>query len=324
VPRAPGGSGSTIPSAARRHPRPSSRCRVCRRGGAASHLRCCPPSTRRTSGAVRVPFHPALRCARYPRPPPLKTTLVIPAGTRGLFAALTTRPAQDHTVRIVRCAHNPPNPTHPGYTGAPHRCSTSASLQPACAKPRTPVRTGKRAVRLPADSAPGFGTPIHAGGPTRTVRFAASSPRVKRRASLPDASLPDAQQERPMAASPHTGGRNTRPLRQRPALYGGANTRPLRRRHAATRAANTRPLRQRHAPHTGGRIQNPPDEGTAPHGGRIQNHQHEGTPPHGRRIQDHFHYWPGPARGRLRERSAALPVHRRCPSPTNTGTLSPW
>ena len=91
VPRAPGGSGSTIPSAARRHPRPSSRYRVCRRGGAASHLRCCPPSTRRTSGAVRVPFHPALRCARYPRPPPLKTTLVTRAGTRGLFAALTTR-----------------------------------------------------------------------------------------------------------------------------------------------------------------------------------------------------------------------------------------
>ena len=91
-----------------------------------------------------MPFHPALRCARYPRPPPLKTRL-----RRG-----TTR---GHT-RIVRCAHNPPNPTHPGYTGAPHRCSTSASLQPACAKPRTPVRTGKRAVRLPADSAPGFGT----------------------------------------------------------------------------------------------------------------------------------------------------------------------
>ena len=239
VPRAPGGSGSTIPSAAQRHPRPSSRCRVCRRGGAASHLRCCPPSTRRTSGAVRVPFHPALRCARYPRPPPLKTTLVTRAGTRGLFAALTTRPAPAHPVRIVRCAHNPPNPTHPGYTGAPHRCSTSASLQPACAKPRTPVRTGKRAVRLPADSAPGFGTPIHTGGPTRTVRFAASSPRIKRPASLPDASLPDAQQERPMAASAHT-------------------------------------------------------------------------------------CWPGPARGRLRERSAALPAHRRCPSPTNSGTLSPW
>ena len=202
MPRAPGGSGSTIPSAARRHPRPSSRYRVCRRGGAASHLRCCPPSTRRTSGAVRVPFHPALRCARYPRPPPLKTTLVIPAGTRGLFAALTTRPTS----------------THPGYTGAPHRCSTSASLQPACAKPRTPVRTGQRAVRLPADSAPGFGTPTHTRGPTRTVRFAASSPRIKRPASLPDASLPDAQQERPVAASPHTGGRNTRPLRQRPAL----------------------------------------------------------------------------------------------------------
>ena len=33
---------------------------------------------------------------------------------------------------------------------------------------------------------------------------------------------------------------------------------------------------------------------------------------------------PGPARGRLRERSAALPAHRRCPSPTNSGTLSPW
>lgn len=239
MPRAPGGSGSTIPSAARRHPRPSSRYRVCRRGGAASHLRCCPPSTRRTSGAVRVPFHPALRCARYPRPPPLKTTLVTRAGTRGLFAALTTRPAPAHTVRIVRCAHNPPNPTHPGYTGAPHRCSTSASLQPACAKPRTPVRTGKRAVRLPADSAPGFGTPIHTGGPTRTVRFAASSPRIKRPASLPDASLPDAQQELPMAASAHTCS-------------------------------------------------------------------------------------PGPARGRLRERSAALPAHRRCPSPTNSGTLSPW
>ena len=239
VPRAPGGSGSTIPSAARRHPRPSSRYRVCRRGGAASHLRCCPPSTRRTSGAVRVPFHPALRCARYPRPPPLKTTLVTRAGTRGLFAALTTRPAPAHPVRIVRCAHNPPNPTHPGYTGAPHRCSTSASLQPACAKPRTPVRTGNRAVRLPADSAPGFGTPVLTRGPTRTVRFAASSPRIKRPASLPDASLPDAQQERPMAAYAHT-------------------------------------------------------------------------------------YWPGPARGRLRERSAALPAHRRCPSPTNSGTLSPW
>ena len=263
--------------------------------------------------ALAIPDHHPLRppwlyprahadCSLRSQPAPRKT---IPCG---LFAALTTRPTS----------------THPGYTGAPHRCSTSASLQPACAKPRTPVRTGQRAVRLPADSAPGFGTPTHTRGPTRTVRFAASSPRIKRPASLPDASLPDAQQERPVAASPHTGGRNTRPLRQRPALYGGANTRPLRRRHAATRAANTKPSRQRHAPHTGGRIQNPPDEGTAPHGGRIQNHQHEGTPPHGRRIQDHFHYWPGPARGRLRERSAALPVHRRCPSPTNTGTLSPW
>ena len=131
---------------------------------------------RRTSGAVRLArvAPPVLsacrsipRCAALAIPDhhPLRPNH--PGYTRG------------HT-RIGRCAHNPPNPTHPGYTGAPHRCSTSASLQPACAKPRTPVRTGKRAVRLPADSAPGFGTPVLTRGPTRTVRFAASSPRIKR------------------------------------------------------------------------------------------------------------------------------------------------